>query len=131
MTGRPIEKPNDRMCGYNRDYYEKNRDKILAKKREWMREYRKRCPERSREVSRTAKQKLRDTIHMMYGDKCVICGFTDKRALTLDHINGDGNIERRKLSERGVYRDATMNYQPGKYRILCMNCQFITREGKK
>ena len=125
--GRPIEKPNDRLCGYNREYYLKNREKILKRKREQMREYRKREPEHNRKLGRERKKRLRAKLLEMYGNKCALCGFDNPIALTLDHVNGDGASERRKRGEHGVYRDAINNYQLDKYRTLCMNCQFIER----
>ena len=63
----------------------------------------------------------------MYGHCCAICGFTDKRALTLDHKLNNGNEERRRLGERGVYMKAKKEYLPNEYQIICMNCQFIKR----
>ena len=35
-----------------------------------------------------------------YGNKCVCCGESQHEFLTIDHINGGGNIERKKL---GIY----------------------------
>jgi hypothetical protein len=63
----------------------------------------------------------------MYGHVCVVCGFSDKRALTLDHKLNNGNIERRELGMRGPYMRAKQEYLPDEYQILCMNCQFIKR----
>lgn len=118
---------NDRINGYNRDYYHKNIDKIRERKRESMRKYRAERPEHYAKQSRKSKAKLKNQLFKMYGHECVLCGFADKRALTLDHINNNGNMERKELGERGVYYRARDNYLPNEYRILCMNCQFIER----
>lgn len=118
---------HDRINGYNREYYEKNRDKIRKQKRETMRRLRAKNPEHYRKQTREAKNILREKLFELYGNECAICGFTDKRALTLDHINNNGNEERRRIGERGVWRRARDNYLPEEYRILCMNCQFIER----
>ncbi len=60
---------------------------------------------------------------------CVRCGFSDLRALSLDHIKGGGNKERIRLRRRGVnfYRWLKQNGYPNIYQVLCMNCQFIKR----
>lgn len=128
--GRPITKHDDRISGYNREYYLENREIILNRKKKQMRKYRKRDPEHHRKLGRERKKKIRAKLFELYGDNCAICGFIDKRALTLDHINGNGAEERRKHGEHGVYRDAMNKYQPEKYRTLCMNCQFIERSKK-
>lgn len=118
---------DNRVNGYNREYYKKNIEKIRARKRENMRRYRAERPERYAEQSRKSKNKLKSTLFDMYGHDCALCGFDDKRALTLDHIKNNGNLERKELGERGVYYKARDNYLPDEYRILCMNCQFIER----
>lgn len=64
----------------------------------------------------------------MYGKTCARCGFSDPRALTLDHIHGNGAEERAALGDRGVYRRALSQHRPDEYQTLCMNCQFIIRE---
>ena len=112
---------------YNRKWHQKNKDRIREKKRLNMRKYRAERPDHYREQSRKAKAKLRNKVFDMYGRVCVRCGFDDIRALTLDHINNNGAEERKALGERGVYRRAVEKYQPEEYRIICMNCQFISR----
>jgi len=63
--------------------------------------------------------------------KCVRCGFTDLRALTIDHINGHGTEHKRKLgisrSGSHFYRWLRTNNYPQGFQVLCMNCQFIKR----
>ena len=63
----------------------------------------------------------------MYGDTCALCGFADKRILTLDHILHNGAEERRTIKQGGIYLRALAEYRPNEYRTLCMNCQFLTR----
>ncbi len=62
------------------------------------------------------------------GDKCVRCGFSDPRALQIDHINGGGRNERTKLG--GIYYKKVLESiinKEGKYQLLCANCNFIKR----
>lgn len=111
---------------YNK-WYENNKEEYRPRKAELMRKYRSENPEKYAAQSRKAKAKERESLFEMYGHCCVICGFTDKRALTLDHKLNNGNDERRRLGERGVYMRARKEYLPKEYQIICMNCQFIKR----
>lgn len=59
---------------------------------------------------------------------CVKCGFDDIRALSLDHINGNGGEHRKKTGKIGgidFYNWLRHNNLPVGYQTLCMNCQFI------
>lgn len=112
---------------YYQRWYSKNRERALAMKRQRMKEYRAVNPEKAREKTRRATKRLKDKIFAMYGKVCMRCGFEDERALTLDHIQHNGAEERKSLGERKVYRKAASFFQPEVYRILCMNCQFVTR----
>jgi hypothetical protein len=60
------------------------------------------------------------------GNRCVQCGFTDARALQIDHIHGGGARERREgKSPRDIYRKVLAG-EPG-YQLLCANCNWIKR----
>ena len=61
---------------------------------------------------------------------CIKCGFSDIRALSIDHINGNGCKHRKKLLTSGktFYRWLEKQDYPKGYQTLCMNCQFIKRE---
>src|SRR3989304_2826345 len=61
--------------------------------------------------------------------KCACCGETTYWFLTLDHINGDGHISRRKVTERntagiGYFRWIIRNNFPPGYQVLCCNCNY-------
>lgn len=59
------------------------------------------------------------------GAKCVRCGFTDVRALQIDHINGGGSVE---LKGSCTHRQLLLiRKNPEKYQILCANCNWIKR----
>lgn len=108
-------------------WYEANRDKARASKREAMRRYRAANPQKYADQSRLSKKKLKDTVFSIYGNVCALCGFSDVRALTLDHVLNNGAEERKRLGERGVYRRALDPANHSEYQTLCMNCQFIKR----
>ena len=59
---------------------------------------------------------------------CIRCGYSDIRALSIDHINGDGAQQRRELGGGiGIYRWLQRNDYPAGYQVLCMNCQYLKR----
>lgn len=110
-----------------RRWYEKNKDAARERKRINMRAARARDPERYRAHGVAYRERLKRRFFEMYGDTCAGCGFDNPKALTLDHVNHNGNKERREMGERGPYRRATEKHRPEEYQVLCMNCQFIKR----
>jgi len=108
-------------------WYSKNKESARASKAANMRRYRQENPTKHRAQSRQAKRRLREKLHAIYVASCVLCGFSDIRALTLDHVLKNGAAERARLGERGVYLRALMPEHHHEYRCLCMNCQFIAR----
>lgn len=71
----------------------------------------------------------------MYGGRfCIGCGESDMCVLSIDHINGNGNIHR-KIDNVGTgttfYQWLIRNNYPEGYRVLCMNCQFRSKQGVK
>lgn len=82
--------------------------------------YRQRNSERERSRSKQNKEKTREELFGLYGKKCVCCGEELVEFLTLDHVNGRTG---KRMQYRDM-RDATKNFDPTKYRVLCMNCNF-------
>ena len=73
-------------------------------------------------------QELRLLVLSHYGNDgkplCVVCGFADIRALSVDHIHGNGNAHRRRI-KKWLYLWLKQQNFPGGYQTLCMNCQMI------
>lgn len=57
---------------------------------------------------------------------CAECGYDDVRALSIDHINGGGNKHRKEIGTGDLYSWLKRNNFPEGFRVLCMNCQFLT-----
>lgn len=90
------------------------------------RDARKRERPMIRESERSQNDELRDKVLDQYDRKCATCGFNkDIRVLQLDHINGGGNQERRKIGTRGIRRNALKN--PELYQLLCPTCNWTKR----
>lgn len=76
-------------------------------------------------------QRCRDRVFKVYGSVCACCGESEASFLTIDHINNDGNVHRKKIGcNRGGYRFylwTERNGFPKFLQILCWNCN----EGKR
>jgi len=70
--------------------------------------------------------KLREQCFDILGHSCARCGFSDKRALQFDHINGNGAEERKVYKGLGVYRRIVAVGGIG-YQVLCANCNTIKK----
>lgn len=74
-------------------------------------------------------EKVKAVVLAHYGGKCR-CGFSDSRALSIDHVAGNGRSHLRSLKLNGgraFYRWLIRNAFPKGFRVLCMNCQWIKR----
>jgi hypothetical protein len=75
---------------------------------------------------RRLRRKKRDKLLAFFGNKCARCGFDDRRALHIDHINGGGTQESKEIggtSSPAFHKKAYSN--PELYQILCANCNAI------
>ena len=69
--------------------------------------------------------KLRLNVLNHYGCKCNRCGFSDARALQIDHVDGGGTHARITLKQRLNW--IVKNNYPENLQILCANCNCIKR----
>jgi hypothetical protein len=68
---------------------------------------------------------LRQQVVEAYGGKCSCCDVSDVRLLTIDHVKGDGAIERRAMNtrnSRSLLRRLRDGGRSDDYAILCRNC---------
>ena len=77
--------------------------------------------------SRKAREQKRRAIIEMLGGKCAICGFSDWRALQIDHVNGWGNRERKSAKSMDNYYAQIVECNGWGYQMLCANCNQIKR----
>ena len=128
---------------YRRAYYLAHREKLIAQTRahqlahvEERKEYMRKYAEEHRDELATYKQVAgkvaRDAEHEkvfdLLGSVCVRCGFSDKRALNVDHINGGGHQHRLAVGSSSYWRVILTDPEAHtKYQILCSNCNQIKR----
>ncbi len=85
--------------------------------------------DRASKYHHTLAQSIKVEVLTHYGDgkcACIKCGFSDIRALSIDHISGNGSYHTKSI--RGnLYRWLQKEGYPDGYQTLCMNCQFIKK----
>jgi hypothetical protein len=77
---------------------------------------------RYQEEGRVQRKQWRDTVLEHYGRQCACCGETIQEFLCVDHIGGGGNVHRKRLGNRNIYRWLVFNKFPPGFRLLCQNC---------
>lgn len=96
-------------------------------KQYWKNYTRRTTPEFKEQVKRISIKQNREIRLSMFeilgGAYCKRCGFSDIRALQVDHINGCGT-KNRKI---GFYLLKEIKDSPHKFQILCANCNWIKR----
>jgi len=76
---------------------------------------------------------LKQRVFSHYGggeSVCVRCGFSDVKALSIDHIDGNDRSEKR-LHGGALYQWLVDSDFPDGFQTLCMNCQWIKRVEEK
>jgi hypothetical protein len=112
------------------EYYEQNKEHIIERTKQYRQEH----PEAELahlQRLNARRNKLREQILDILGRKCVRCGYdTDVRALQIDHVNGGGSQERKKLVYGIPYYRRILECvqaNSGEYQVLCANCNTIKR----
>ena len=85
--------------------------------------------EAHRKAGRDRIRTRRRVLLVRFGTRCGHCGFSDSRALQIDHRNGDGFIERRKYKSSVTFYNMLLKMSEeelhSKYQLLCANCNWI------
>ena len=96
--------------------------------RKYQQEYRKRNSQKRKEYTQEYHQGIRGELLSLLGNKCFNCGFSDKRALQIDHIMGGGTKEIGNI--KGVVALVYLKkIKEGskEYQVLCANYNWIKR----
>src|SRR5258708_35432765 len=103
------ERHREQLRAYDRSYFEAHREERLASDREYKRDHADQKRMADFHYSRAWRQRLRMDIITPLGGECIRCGFTDWRALQVDHVNG-GWTKERMPGGPGVPRRAYLKY---------------------
>jgi hypothetical protein len=80
-----------------------------------------------RKAWKNGKKKSWEIIYNHYGNICACCGETNKKFLTVDHINNDGEKQRKNRNQgskstMSLARKIKRGKAPTDLQILCYNC---------
>jgi len=105
------------------------------KKKENDRRYKEKHKEALRLKQKQKRREYKKIVFDHYGNKCFHCGFSDIRALQIDHVNNNGAEERKQnggqwFSGWHFYKYLIDNKLPEGYQTLCANCNMIKQLGE-
>lgn len=137
-----MSKTDPKILEKNRLWREANREKVLELGRRYYQEHKEARQASSKQryidnkeainkeaaIRGTARRrKLRLDILATLGNKCIQCGFSDVRALCIDHVNGGGEAERKSKAVEAYYNHIKREIKAGslEYQLLCANCHQI------
>jgi len=122
---------------YERKYYQNNLEqcrkycmKYRQDHREQIREHDKKRyqnhKEQRKEQMRKKRRKLHDRVIDLLGGKCVGCGITDKRILQINHKDGGGAKEYKKIGTNLFYRQILNGKRIIEdLDVRCANCNIL------
>lgn len=128
-------KNKKRILECDKIYYTVNKNRILEQKKEYgiihkerIQKYAKKYRYINREKNilylREYRRLLKLEILNYYSNNtmsCKFCGFSDIRALTIDHIHGGGSKHNKEIGGN-LYRWLKKNNFPDGFQVLCGNC---------
>jgi len=75
------------------------------------------------QMKKRIREGIKDAVFLIYGNRCMCCGESGRKFLTLDHVNNDGNTERKESNYLNIYtRLAKAGNADPRYQLLCWNC---------
>lgn len=123
----------EKVKSYNKKKYEKDKlenperlDRKKIKSKEWIEKNADKHRDYQRNWSKNKLYEIKEKIFDKLGHSCK-CGFSDKRALCIDHVNGGGFKELKSGMSVFRYYEKVLNDTDNTYQILCHNCNWIKR----
>lgn len=90
-------------------------------------------PENKAQYARRRHMELRQELFLKLGQSCcVTCGYSDVRALAIDHKNGGGSKHRRSVGSGTAYIRHLLSIPAAElqaeFQVLCANCNAVKRD---
>jgi len=121
--------PGIKLCVECREYhkqYAANEWKTedgKQKRRKWLSNWQKANPDKVRERAKMDYHKAKSLVFNHYGRICNCCNDSHEEFLTIDHINNDGNKERKNGKyNKNFYKQIISLGFPNNLQTLCWNC---------
>ena len=112
------------------DKYKEHKKRMKENNSKWRKENKEEARLHSSSASNKSRQKLKNEIFDLLGNRCVCCGFSDVRALQIDHVKGNGNQEIKRFKNvYQYYKNILDKLRSGSkdYQLLCANHNWIKR----
>jgi hypothetical protein len=114
----------DRVAQSQKEWRERHPGAAYTAQRRWL----ERNPDFTVRITKKYRDRNRHDAFMAYGGfRCACCGETEPMFLTIDHIENDGNVQRREIGSKGGSHFFTwlrqQKYPPG-FQVLCRNCNW-------
>jgi len=116
---------------YRRIYYLKNKERIIKQTADYHASHKEQTNKSARKSMWIMTSNRRERVYKLLSSKCNRCGFTDRRALQIDHVHGDGKSDRKKYTSQSLYLKHILEVKGKGYQILCANCNWIKRHENK
>ena len=118
---------------YHKEYYPKNREKLLEGMRKRLSELspveKEKDLIRRRERNKKHHTNRKNSLFDLMDNKCKCCGEDDPIYLQIDHVNNDGHLERKNRSRRGPKLTLKKYLEaPEKFQLLCANCNWAKQQ---
>lgn len=121
--GKNPPRENKTTCEICAKRQKKHYEKHKEERREHDRKYYKEHLEEHKERNKKYLNQLRAKVIKAYGSKCICCGESNKRFLTIDHINNDGAVRRKEMKAgANFYKKIISSGFPDDLQLLCYNC---------
>lgn len=110
---------NEQKKAYIKKWLQDNREVYLAQQKQWRADNAK-----SRQIyEKNRREELRKKLLSHYGEECACCGESEQAFLCIDHIEGGGEIHRKKIGSGTKFQWWLIkNGFPSGFRTLCHNC---------
>jgi hypothetical protein len=115
----------------NRRYRQRHPERVREGEQRYRERNRERLRVENRERERERRERARLAVIAALGGVCCDCGFSDVRALEVDHVNDDGTLDRARFaSGTGInivlyLQQVVSEARSGRYQLLCRNCNWI------
>ena len=120
-----------KRAAYMRQWRADNPERWAAVARQARKKWKAEHRDEHRESQRENRKRVRLDILNILGDgRCCKCGFTDWRALQIDHKDGGGYSDGRTKQNLHWLRSwimANLEQAKQEYQVLCANCNWIKR----
>ena len=130
------DKNRDKVKAANNAYRERNKEARNEQCRQWRdqqsRDTLYNTQLASNQRLEAKRLSLRIAIFRRFESQCFLCGFSDIRALQIDHVNGGGTKERRTTNNMTYLKNILASVESGQkdYVVLCANCHQIKHSSR-